>query len=94
MTNGMLHDQYKSRSFFYASDIELFILLFLIHKLNLSYSIMQQDLSYYHYNPSLAAAVLFAVFYGISLLLTTSLCIKHRAWVCAVMVLAAESTSG
>lgn len=52
---------------------------------------MDQQISFYRYNPSLAAAGLFAALYGIGLLLTTFLWLKHRAWVCAVLVIAAAS---
>ncbi|OKL64584.1 hypothetical protein UA08_00586 [Talaromyces atroroseus] len=50
---------------------------------------MQQSLSYYDYNPSLAAAAIFTVLYAILFLLTTALWLKHRAWVCTIMVVAA-----
>ncbi|KAH8698587.1 RTA1 like protein [Talaromyces proteolyticus] len=49
---------------------------------------MQQKLSFYDFNPSLAAAVLFAALYGICFILTTALWVKHRAWVCVIMVVA------
>lgn len=52
---------------------------------------MQKSVSFYDYSPSLAAAVVFAVLYSITFLLTTALWLKHRAWVCVVMVVAAAS---
>lgn len=49
--------------------------------------------SHYAYDPSLAAAAIFAALYGVYFLWTTALWLKHRAWVCLVMVVAAASAS-
>ncbi|KAJ5175890.1 RTA1 like protein-domain-containing protein [Penicillium canariense] len=47
------------------------------------------DTSYYRYNPSLAAAVVAAVFYGLAFSATFLLWIRYRSWVWIVMVVAA-----
>ncbi|KGO73876.1 Zinc/iron permease [Penicillium italicum] len=44
---------------------------------------------FYHYNPSLAVAIVAAVLYTIVFLLTTVQWIRYRAWVWSVMVLSA-----
>ncbi|OOQ88102.1 RTA1 domain protein [Penicillium brasilianum] len=45
--------------------------------------------SFYHYNPSLAVAIVAAVLYGIAFILTFVQWIRYRSWVWAVMVVAA-----
>jgi hypothetical protein len=50
------------------------------------------QVSFYHYDPSLAAAAIFAALYGVYFFWTTYLWLKHRAWVCLIMVVASAST--
>lgn len=47
--------------------------------------------SYYQYNPSLGAAVVFAVLYSITFVLTVFQWIRYRAWVWIIMVIAVAS---
>jgi cation transport ATPase len=48
--------------------------------------------SFYAYKPSLAVAIVAAVFYTVAFTLTAIQWIRHRAWVWSIMVLAAAST--
>lgn len=43
--------------------------------------------SFYAYNPSLAGAIVAAVFYTVAFLLTAIQWIRYRAWVWSIMVL-------
>lgn len=47
--------------------------------------------SFYHYNPSLAVAIVAAVLYGIAFILSFVQWIRYRSWVWVVMVVAAAS---
>lgn len=47
--------------------------------------------SYYRYNPSLAPAIVAAVLYTIAFLLTFVQWVRYRAWIWAIMVVAAAS---
>jgi type IV secretory pathway VirB2 component (pilin) len=47
--------------------------------------------SFYHYNPSLAVAIVAAVLYGIASILTFVQWIRYRSWVWVIMVVAAAS---
>ncbi|QKX62190.1 uncharacterized protein TRUGW13939_09349 [Talaromyces rugulosus] len=49
--------------------------------------------SFYDYDPSLAAAAIFAALYGVCFIWTTYLWLKHRAWVCLIMVVASAMES-
>ncbi|OQD99741.1 hypothetical protein PENVUL_c061G07704 [Penicillium vulpinum] len=49
----------------------------------------ERRISYYHYNPSLAVAIVAAVLYTIAFLLTAIQWVRYRAWVWSVMVLSA-----
>lgn len=48
--------------------------------------------SYYRYNPSLAPAVVAAVLYTIAFIGTLVQWVRYRAWIWAIMVVAAAST--
>ncbi|KAJ5753446.1 ZIP metal ion transporter [Penicillium nucicola] len=49
----------------------------------------RENLSYYHYNPSLAVSIVAAVLYSIAFILTLVQWIRYKAWVWSVMVVAA-----
>jgi ABC-type multidrug transport system permease subunit len=49
------------------------------------------DVSYYHYNPSLAVAIVAAVLYGIAFVLTFVQWIRFKSWVWVIMVTASAS---
>jgi uncharacterized membrane protein len=51
----------------------------------------RENLSYYHYNPSLAVSIVTAVLYTIAFILTLAQWIRYKAWVWSVMVVAAAS---
>jgi uncharacterized membrane protein len=51
----------------------------------------REDISYYHYNPSLAVSIVAAVLYSITFILTVIQWIRYKAWVWSVMVVAAAS---
>lgn len=48
--------------------------------------------SFFHYDPSLAVAIVAAVLYTLAFLLTVAQCIRYRACVWSIMVIAAAST--
>ncbi|KAJ6100173.1 hypothetical protein N7467_001708 [Penicillium canescens] len=49
----------------------------------------RENLSYYHYNPSLAVSIVAAVLYTIAFMLTLVQWIRYKTWVWSVMVVAA-----
>jgi hypothetical protein len=49
--------------------------------------------SYYHYEPSLVAAVIFAALYGLAFIATVVQWVRYRAWVWLAMVVASGSMS-
>jgi hypothetical protein len=53
--------------------------------------IREYKTSYYEYSPSLGAAIVFAVLYSITLILSVFQWIRYRAWVWIVMVTAVAS---